>query len=143
MPPITGPKIKIKIRSRFTDELGGQLYGPGEWDVAPVVAHRLVANGRATLVPGPGEKPQVKTAPLSGLQGGTPATNPRIPPVKEPEAPTATTLPENFPSRKVLAEAGFDTFESLQGPDIKEELGKVQGLTPAAITKIGLAVSKA
>jgi hypothetical protein len=137
MPPVT-PKVKIKIKTRFVDEQGGRLFAPGIWDVHPSISMRLVANGKATLV---GPAPAAK-APGEKALTKAPATNPRIPPAKEPDEVVPTPLPEDFPSRDVLAAAGLDTVEQLQAPDIKETLSGVDGLTPADITKIGLAISK-
>jgi hypothetical protein len=135
------PKVKIRIKTRFTDEQGGQLFGPGEWDVDPAVSMRLIAAGRATLVnPPKGEAaaPQTKKEPTK------PQTNPRIPPANTEEGGEAkeTPLPEGFPNQATLAVAGFTTVESLQVPDVREKLAAVEGLTPADITKIGLAISK-
>jgi hypothetical protein len=131
------PKVKIKIKTRFTDEQGGQLFGPGEWEVDPEVSMRLIAQGRATLVGGAAKAAQTKE-PLK-----PPPPNPRIPPVETEEGDTTETpLPDDFPSKEVLAGAGFATVESLRVPDVKEKLGAVDGLGAADITKIGLAISK-
>lgn len=138
MPPIEKPKVKIIIteQRRFTDE-GGQLFGPGEWNVDPAVSIRLIANGRAKLANPPATKAQAPKDPPK------PPSNPRIPPVKESEGEVgATPLPEGFPSQATLAVAGYSTVESLKVPDIKEKLQAVEGLTGAEITKIGLAISK-
>ncbi len=144
MPPIDKPKVKIKIKSRF--ESNGRLYGPGIWEVDPAVSLRLVREGKATLV---NAQPAAAKAPPATSTAKTPpadpAKNPRIPPATEPEgdAPTSTPLPEGFPFQATLAVAGFDSVESLQVPNVKEELAKIETLTPADITKIGLAISKA
>lgn len=140
MPPPEKPTVKIKIKTRFVDEQGGQLFGPGIWDVPPAVSMRLVAQGKATVVGAPAIK---APAPAKTTTGKPPATNPRIPPVTETEGVvTETPLPEGFPCQATLAVAGLDTVEKLKAPDIKERLAEVEGLTPADITKIGLAISK-
>lgn len=138
MPPPEKPKVKIRIKTRFVDEQGGRLFAPGDWDVEPAISMRLIASGKATLVGGGGQaaKAPAKEPPKA------PGPNPRIP-VKEPEAEvTSTPLPEGFPSQATLAVNGFDSVESLQVPDVKEKLAAIEGLTPADITKIGLAISK-
>lgn len=130
------PKVKINIKAgthHFTDE-GGQLFGPGEWSVDPAVSIRLVEQGKAALVGGPG--------------GKAPNTKPNTKTSEPPKEPvpkggvTETPLPEGFPCQATLAEAGFTTVESLQVPDVKEKLATVEGLTAADVTKIGLAISK-
>lgn len=139
MPPTEKTKVAIKITGRFTDEQGGKLYGPGEWQVEPHVAHRLVENGKAKYVDG-------KTAPApakAATEPSAPTTNPRIPETEDEgkaEAPD-TPLPDDFPSRDILVEAGYGTVESLKDPDVKDKLAEVKGLGPASITKIGLAIS--
>lgn len=138
MPPIESPKVKIIIteQRRFTDE-GGQLFGPGEWSVDPAVSMRLIAGGRARLAGAPAAKAPAKAPPAPT------ANNPRIPPPQEPEGEAEPTpLPEDFPSRETLVAAGLDSVEALKAPEIKETLAGIEGLTPAEITKIGLAISK-
>lgn len=138
MPPEEKPKTKIKITKRFTDEQGGRLYAPGEWDVHPAVAHRLIAQGKAARIGGA----TVPAAPAKTNAEKAPATNPRIPEKKVEEPVTDTPLPEDFPNRGALIVAGFGTVEKLKAPGVKEALGEVKELTPADITKIGLAISK-
>lgn len=139
MPPVDRPKVKIKITGRFTDEQGGRLYAPGEWDVYPDVAARLVEQGKAKFV-NTAEAPALDKAKAANE---LPVTNPRIPETKDEGTGETepTPLPENFPSRDILIEAGFGTVESLKDPDVKEKLAAVKGLGPASITKIGLAIS--
>lgn len=135
MPPTEKPKVKVKITGRFTYER--TLFGPGEWEVAPATAHGLVAEGRATIVGEKAAKAPAKEPPKA------PPANPRIPPAKEPEEEvTSTPLPEGFPCQATLAVAGYDSVESLRVDGIKEKLEAVEGLTPADVTKIGLAISK-
>lgn len=140
MPPENKPKVKIKIVKRFVDEQGGRLFAPGIWEVDPRVSMRLVANGRATLV----DPPAAATKAAPAKTPPAPPTNPRIPPVKEPEGDqvTETPLPDGFPCQATLAVAGYSTVESLKVEGIKEKLGEVEGLTPADVTKIGLAIAK-
>lgn len=137
MPPPETPKVKIKIKARFTDEQGGRLYGPGEWDVDPAVSMRLIASGKATLV---GAKAATPATKPTGDKA--PPANPRIPPAPPTEEVVDTQLPDDFPLKEALVAAGFDTVEKLKAPDVKDALGEVKELTPADITKIGLAISK-
>lgn len=137
------PKVKIIITTpgRFTDE-GGQLFGPGEWDVDPAVSMRLIAQGKAKLPAGaktPAPAPAKEPAKTK-----EPPKNPRIPETNTEGngEPQETPLPEGFPSQATLAVAGFTTVESLRVDGIKEKLAEVEGLTAADITKIGLAISK-
>lgn len=137
MPPIKKETVDVKITRRF--DHNGRLYGPGVWPVTPATAHSLIEAGRATRV---GGAPVATKPPATGGNGKPSGTNPRIPP-QEPELePTETPLPEGFPCQGTLAVAGFTTVESLQVPDVKELLEKVEGLTPADVTKIGIAISK-
>jgi hypothetical protein len=137
------PKIKITSK-HFTDERTNRLFSPGEWDVDAATAARLIKNGKAVSLekaaksstPAPPAPPKTTTKPAP--------VNPRIP-VKAPEdgtEPQVTALPEDFPSREVLAENGFATVESLKAEDIKTQLEKIDGLGAAEITRIGLAISQ-
>lgn len=138
--------IIIKGQKRFTDE-GGKMFGPGKWSVDPAVSMRLIAQGKAVLANAPkgadkaaGEKELGK-----GKEPPKPPANPRVPPPATTEGdgePTQTPLPEGFPSQATLAVAGFTSVESLRVDGIKEKLEAVEGLTPADVTKIGLAISK-
>lgn len=138
MPPQETKKIDVRISSRFTHLR--RLYSPGVWPVDEKTAAELVAQGRAKYANAP--KAQ---APAKGgkTEDGAPPKNPRISETGEKgDEVIPTPLPEDFPSREALAKAGFETVESLKTETVKEDLEKVEGLTPADITKIGLAISK-
>lgn len=133
---------KIKVTTRFTEEKTNRLFGLGEWEVDEATAERLIATGKARAVGAP--KPAAPVKPSPPGKTTPPASNPRIP-VKAPpgkEAPEATPLPEDFPSRDVLTANGFETVESLKAPDVKEQLDKIDGLGAGEVTKIGLAISQ-
>lgn len=136
MPPTEQTKIEVRIFKRFTH--GRKLYAPGIWEVDQATANSLVKAGKASLVKAPAKAETKPTTPTKA-----PDKNPRVPEPKAPEVSTEPTpLPEDFPSREILAEAGFDSVESLKAPGVKEALESIEGLTPAEVTKIGFAISK-
>lgn len=135
--------VKVKITSWRGVE-GRTSFAPGEWEVDSVTAGNLIAKGRATRVGGAKpvvKKPQADESTGKALEN-KPVENPRIPEKKEETETGDTPLPEDFPSREVLEAAGFGTVESLKAPDVQEKVAAVEGLTPADVTKIGLAISK-
>lgn len=138
MPPQETKKIDVRISSRFTHLR--RLYSPGVWPVDEKTASDLVAQGLAKYA----NAPKAQASEKGGKsEDGAPLKNPRIPETEDKgEEVVPTPLPEDFPSRKALAKAGFETVESLKSETVKEDLEKIKGLTPADITKIGLAISK-
>lgn len=112
-------KVFIRFSNRFVD--GGQQFGPGRWKLPREQALRLSEQGKGELeIPIEREpEPEVKE--------------------KTPLAPKQDTpLPEDFPSYDNLIEHGYTTIQSLQKPNIEEELLEVKGLGHATIVKIGL-----
>lgn len=114
----------VKITRRFVDN-GGQLFGPGEWDLRPNIADRLIHEGRATRVVD--LKPQAKTTPE------IPETS--LQQMTEPD------IPVDFPSRATLIVNGITTLEQLKSEGIKEQIEKIPGISTLTITKIGLAIT--
>ena len=126
-------KVEFEITARsFVDGETGRGYGAGRWTLPKSTAEKFEAQGKGRFPGRPKavQKPKDED-PLKGLgMAKEPAK------LERAEQP----LPEDFPERETLVEAGFGTVESLGVEGIREKLAKVQGLGPAKLNKIGVAL---
>ena len=157
--------IKIHITSRFIDSRSSRSYAPGVWDVDMATARRLHTQGKgrvmdkklaaqldAAVVASGGTVAEIadegiKTEPdktptgsqtsEEGGQGGS--QEPQDP--LENVDPNATVLPEGFPERDKLIEAGFPTVQSLREKGADNELSK-RDFSKAQLNKIGMALNE-
>jgi hypothetical protein len=119
-------KVTFVVTKRFIDGPTGQQFGPGKWRVNSEMATRLEQSGRGYLE-SIGYPRITKESPPETLQKVTKVIQ---------------GLPEDFPGRDKLIEAGFKTIESLQVENIEKQLSEIPGIGKVTLTKIGLRLAE-
>src|SRR5690606_25545082 len=114
--------MKVKILKRFVDGRGF-LRAPGIADLDDKTAASLITQGRAASVSAAEVKEAEKEAPKTSAATGE--------------------LPEDFPERERLVEAGFDTLESLREEGAEEEILEIDGIGKGTLKKIQKALEEA
>lgn len=130
---------KVDFHVTKPTTLNSKFYGPGARSMDAAIAAELYRLKCGIYV----NKKDIPEVKESGVE--VPLENPRIAAqgeIIDGAQLGSTELPEDFPSRDKLIEAGFETIESLQTKDAEAKLGQIDGLPKAEIKKIGLALSK-
>lgn len=133
---MTEPMVTVRLR-HSVGLRGGPLYGPGIVQVPASFARALGLE--------PVEEPKeevaggAQVAPLepSGSEpaGGAPQGSAEgEPPAEGSGAQAASDLPEDFPGREALIEAGYTTLDAVRAIDFEQT--KVPGVGKATIAKI-------
>lgn len=122
-------KVEVEVARAFTDSKTHRLYSVGVWPVTLEEAERFAKEGR-----------------LKGVEPkkiGNPNSGDKEPSKSKPETGNAIQgIPEDFPERELLIENGFETMDDLRVSDLKEKLLAIDGIGPAKLNKIGLALSE-
>ena len=111
--------MKVQILKRFVDNRIG-LLAPGERDLKDNDAQRLIQDGRAVA-----------------LSSDQTAETPSAPPVETVESD----IPDDFPSRNLLIQNGITSLDQLKDPATLETLDQIQGIGPATLEKIKVAIA--
>jgi len=136
--------MNIRIPQRFIEERGGQLWGAGDFDLAPEVAQRLIEQGKAHSL----ETPPKEAMVTQGQDSEKPSDDDRRAEILKlgleegSQATEVSDIPPTFPSRDRLIAAGLNLVAELKQLD-RESLKKLDPtLTTAQLTKIGLEIEK-
>lgn len=145
----------VKIDTRFIDEGGGQLFGPGVWEVSDKDGVRLIANGRAVKCEAPVEEAEATEPVPQDTKPATAVTEPiavitkpvvqpaPVPVAKSPiQLAAESDIPGDFPERAKLIANGITTVAQLKEAGVKERIDAIKGIGPEKITEIGLAITE-
>jgi hypothetical protein len=113
--------MKIRILTRFVDEKGGKMYAPAIYDnERPEVAHRLIRSGLAVEVTDEEtEGPKGPSGDKTPEGGSTPQGS---------QTQVDDVIPNDFPGRNKLAEAGINSMTQLKELGSEESLRAIPGI---------------
>lgn len=120
---------------------GNRFKGPGKRMMDPADAEFIHNVGCGRYVNSKDEPAPVAQEP-EGLLGGRVNLDEEARKLAESSKKVKQALPEDFPNRKQLEDAGYVTVEDLQVEGIEDKLKEIQGIGPAALKKIGLALNE-
>lgn len=119
-----------------------RFYGPAKRELDRETCEALIRQGAGAY-----DNPEDDTEKVDVYTPPPPAStgNARLAAVaagldQQPSSQRA--LPESFPAKDKLEEAGFHTIESLQVEGIEDKLAEIEGIGKGTITKIGLALNE-
>ena len=122
--------------------VGNKFKGPGSRLMDPEVAKEIFKakcghyGSRKDQPELPEQRPDnepFETTPRADLAGAAAA-------MLDAGKNVKTALPEDFPHKKQLEDAGYVSLEQLKEPGVEEKLKEIEGIGPAALKKIGLAL---